>query len=145
MIIKLEKTCEIFNFCDNEWTLLKDMNYSRENSGIKFWKERQKVITFGGWVSPTTIEEYDFHKNEWYLLPEFNEEHTFQPLLTIHNNCVLCVVGNMSNTSDDLGFIEMLDTRENIKQWEIIQPAKNLFPFSHNSSNNVVVRFLPFQ
>ena len=139
---KLSKTCEVYSFNNNKWTSIQNMSESRENSGICYWKQLNKIIVVGGWNSPTTVESYDLYKNKWYNLPELNDEHTQSPHVWIQKPCIhssnglICVAGNIEELSNDIGCIEIFDPRDNISKWKIISNINSLININNNNNNN---------
>ena len=103
-------SCELFNIRNNKWTTIKNMNVKRNGHGSTYWYENEgSIIVVGGYndQSHFSVEQYDFHKNEWKQLPNTNNTHRHYPCVSIQhdsfiksNSCVIFVVGDNTRPTD---------------------------------------------
>eukprot|EP01084_Bolivina_argentea_P168936 292871_1 len=77
---------DLYDFEENSWTQLSKMVKPRFRSGICTEKiKRKRVYVGGGRAANKSVEFYDIAKNEWFLLPETNKEHSLRPMLWTEN------------------------------------------------------------
>merc|ERR1712154_206675 len=154
-------SCEVFNFERGIWTEIQSMNVARYAGGCCVWQNAssQKTIVIGGGRADgasQSVEQYDFHKNRWYNLPNTRCSHRNAPSLWIAKeygkisspfNGLLFIGGDVWTKDDQQtegcinGYIECYDHREWRRQWFIVEDLKNILVQDRNA---VIRAMLPF-
>lgn len=113
-----------------KWTQLKSLNYNRCGSGIFYDKKFSGSVFVGGGLfsnkgqngkikGTRVVEQYDFNKNEWYSLPQTNNEHNYFPPIWIDENVGKDLIFIAGFRPTDIGVIEVYDLRSGDKNWNI--------------------------
>eukprot|EP01083_Nonionella_stella_P187607 689686_1 len=170
-VVNYECRGQIFNFRSTRWNKTDLSRFSkkkyRNDFGICFDFWNQRCFISGGCVDEFDYKRcinenfvhwssyYDFHKNQWYSLPDTIHYHGKAPLLW-HKNHILYIESSDTmheresrhhwNYKDmdhkcemnKIGMIEMYDTRCNEKQnkWRIAPEDKQLTSIIHRSNAN---------
>ena len=114
------------------------------------------IVVGGGFNSAAckSVEEYDFHKQQWYRLPDTNAEHRCNPAMWIGKEygrlfspfCgLLCIAGNKWEKDRKgciEGTIEFYDPREWRQQWFITEHLDHILK---DDVHAVVRGMVPFQ
>merc|ERR1712228_362041 len=125
-------TCSLYDFGNEQWTNLVNMNHEHQCPGICEWKERgNKIVVAGGYSNNKFVEEYDMHKDEWTDLPNLNKTYDY-PALVTSNNILFCV-GGVDRSHSTLGEIEFYDPRDRANKWIYVDSVGNYFKLSNES------------
>ena len=141
----------IYNMDTEKWRQLKSTNYNRCGSGIFYDKKFSGNVFVGGGLfsnengkirGTRVVEKYDFNKNQWYCLPQTNNEHNYFPPIWIDENVGRDLIFIAGFRPTDIGVIEFYDLRSGHKEWSIANKyvhhnIKNAIP-----KNAVVERIL---
>lgn len=131
----------IYNIETEKWIQLKSLNYNRCGSGIFYDKKFSGSVFVGGGLfsnengkikGTRIVEQYDFNKNEWYSLPQTNNEHNYFPPIWIDENLGKDLIFIAGFRPTDIGVIEFYDLRQGKKKWDIAN--KNV---QHNIRNAI--------
>eukprot|EP01083_Nonionella_stella_P236046 829397_1 len=122
---RINSSVELFDIGNKCNTSLCGMNVSREGHGSIFIKESTKVVVGGGQTdyrrqpkaeAGRSIEIYDFHKNEWLLVPnKCSFRYRRAKVFYKDNPNVISIVGF---DKYDGGRCEMIDIRDNQQRWQ---------------------------
>ena len=120
-------TCCLYDFDNEEWSDLRDMNNSHQCPGICEWKQRgNKIIVGGGFPDNKDVEEYDMHKDKWVDLPNLNKKHHTYPAILSMDNLLICI-GGVHTANHELGFVEFYDPRDSANKWFYVDTVEKYF------------------
>ena len=95
-IIAILKSCEEYDFQENKWKSIGDLNYSRCNFSSLVYQN--KVYVFGGLSRDSTlishIENYNFFKRRWEVIGLKLSEGLLGGLSFVKNNDILILGGS---------------------------------------------------
>ena len=107
------------------------MNYRRNSAGICQWNGN--IVVVGGYngESCKKAEYYDFHKNEWFELPETNTTHRNcccvmiykdgNPYFELSDGVVMVVGDDGIGPKENWGWIEYYDHRDSKRKWNLVK------------------------
>ena len=107
------KSTDIYNFNDNTWKNLADMNKERRFAGICVDQNRNKKIYIGGGTKAEKhVEYYDIFKDKWVAISEYTVgEHRYHPIIWTENNNIINIASSWCK------LFEKIDFREN--KWNV--------------------------
>eukprot|EP01084_Bolivina_argentea_P151824 264958_1 len=116
-VLSSQKSVSMFDFENNNWRILANMNYCKAQSGAFYDSIGKRIYSGGGYGStgPTIVsavnrmEFYDINKNRWYKLCDTVYTHAYNPLLWMDNDNILYIA------SIGTDFVEFIDLRMNMK------------------------------
>lgn len=140
---KALSSCFLYNFENDKWMSLKNMNSALQCAGICEWKVRgNKIVAAAGYPDSKIVEEYDMAKDKWVYLPPLNNKHETYPALFPSNNILFCV-GGVDKSHDNLGCVEMFDPRDNAHEWLHVDTVENYFGIENGTGGAGFNCFLP--
>eukprot|EP01084_Bolivina_argentea_P178256 308136_1 len=146
---------EIYSFENDKWIMINDMNIKRTAQRMINWKYRNNgnILSVCGWTdeSADNIEEYDIHKNKWYMFGnKMNGKHRYYPGVSFCNNSnsVVVVCGDLGlptddwgeNSLNDWGIVEYYDSRDCVNKWVLIDNFRNIIRFTQNRCKDLLYR-----
>eukprot|EP01084_Bolivina_argentea_P047217 86998_1 len=132
---------ECFDFNNKKWKLLNNIKYERNQCGIYYDNNINKLYIGGGkadlFVIRKEIEYLDLSTNKWlHDIPNTNLDHNTYPQIwkDEHNKNILCIASVYNNC------LEYIDLRLYNKAWNILYSNKHSISLSnkfgiHNNIN----------
>ena len=114
-------TCSLYNFNDNKWRSLTNMNNDRAECAAIYNYIKNTIIVGGGYPAIKSMEYYELNKDIWINMPNTIYDHSRKSCLFVQSNGVIIIGGQSFATENTF---EMFDPRNN--EWHKIDTLKNM-------------------